>query len=126
MIRILLDQGLPRGTAKISSSEQWDVVHTGDIGLARASDREIIDYARIEDRIIVTLDADFHTILAVENASSPSVIRIRQKGLKASQLSALIRDIWPKIQTQLNAGALVTVTDKSIRVRSIPLIEENN
>ena len=124
MIRILLDQGLPRGTAKILCREQWDVVHTGDIGLAQASDREIIDFAQREDRIIITLDADFHAILAVENASSPSVIRIRQEGLKAVQLSDLIKSIWPTVQSQLEAGALVTVTEKSIRVKSIPLIRE--
>ena len=123
MTRILLDQGLPRRAVTILSREQWDVVHTGDVGLAQASDREIIEYARNEDRIIVTLDADFHAILAVENASSPSVIRIRQEGLKSTQLSDLIKSIWPTIQSQLNAGALVTVTAKSIRVRSIPLIE---
>ena len=124
MIRILLDQGLPRGTSQILCREQWDVVHTGDIGLAQASDREIIDFAQREDRIIITLDADFHAILAVENASSPSVIRIRQEGLKAVQLSDLIKSIWPTVQSQLEAGALVTVTEKSIRVKSIPLIRE--
>lgn len=124
MIRILQDQGLPRGTAQILCREQWDVVHTGDIGLAQASDREIIDFAQREDRIIITLDADFHAILAVENASSPSVIRIRQEGLKAVQLSDLIKSIWPTVQSQLEAGALVTVTEKSIRVKSIPLIKE--
>ena len=60
MIRILLDQGLPRGTAQILCREQWDVVHTGDIGLAQASDREIIDFAQREDRIIITLARIFH------------------------------------------------------------------
>lgn len=56
--------------------------------------------------------------------SMPSVIRIRQEGLKAVQLSDLIKSIWPTVQSQLEAGALVTVTEKSIRVKSIPLVKE--
>ncbi len=123
MTRILLDQGLPRGCAKILSLDQWDVEHTGDIGLSRASDEQIIDYARRENRIIITLDADFHTIIAVENAQTPSVIRIRQEGLKADKLAELIKRIWPKIQSQIETGALVTVNEKSIRIRNIPLVD---
>ena len=121
MNRILLDQGLPRSAAKILGIQGWDVLHTGDIGLSNASDREIIEYARKEGRVVITLDADFHAILAVENAREPSVIRIRQEGLRGDALSELIEKIWPKIQTQLETGALVTVTEKSIRVRKIPI-----
>ena len=101
----------------------WNAVHTGDIRLSQASDRTVIDYARKENRIIITLDADFHAILAVENACEPSVIRIRREGLKADKLAELIKQIWPRISSQLEAGALVTVTEKSIRIRGIPLIE---
>jgi len=119
--RILLDQGLPRSAVKILGIRGWDVLHTGDIGLSNASDREIIEYARKEGRIVITLDADFHAILAVENAREPSVIRIRQEGLRGDALSELIEKIWPKIQTQLETGALVTVTEKAIRVRKIPI-----
>jgi hypothetical protein len=32
MIKILLDQGLPRSAAFLLRKEGWDVVHTGDIG----------------------------------------------------------------------------------------------
>lgn len=83
---ILLDQGLPRTAAKILKEKGWDVLHTGDIGLSRASDNEILEYARAEKRVIVTLDADFHAILAVANDSEPSVVRIRQEGLKGRRL----------------------------------------
>lgn len=123
MNRILLDQGLPRSAVKILGIRGWDVLHTGDIGLSNASDREIIEYARKEGRIVITLDADFHAILAVENAREPSVIRIRQEGLRGDALAELIEKIWPKIQSQLETGALVTVTEKSIRVRKIPIAD---
>jgi len=80
-------------------------------------------YARFEKRVIITLDADFHALLAVQNAKSLSVIRIRYEGLKGQELANLIETIWPRIQMQLESGAMVTVTSKSIRVRKIPIID---
>lgn len=121
MTRILLDQGLPRSACFTLRDEGWDVLHTGDIGLSRSTDAQILEYARSEDRIIITLDSDFHTLLALTNASSPSVIRIRLEGLKGTDLAFLIKRIWPRIEPQLIKGAMLTVTHSGIRVRSIPL-----
>jgi len=123
--RILLDQGLPRTAVNILRETGWDVLHTGDIGLSRASDQEILAYARLEKMVIITLDADFHAILAVQNAKSPSVVRIRYEGIKGQELANLIETIWPKIQIQLESGAMVTVTRKSIRIRKIPITDTN-
>lgn len=121
MIRILLDQGLPRSTASHLQDEKWDILHVGDIGLSKAQDTELIKYARENGRIIITLDSDFHAFIAVANAESPSVIRIRIEGLKGPEMALLIRQIWPKIEFSLNQGAMVTVTEKSIRIHKLPL-----
>ena len=123
MSRVLLDQGLPRSAASLLRDEGWDVVHAGDIGLSRATDREILDFARTEERVIITLDSDFHTILAVTNASSPSVIRIRLEGLRGPDLALLIKRIWPKVEPQLKKGAMVTVSESAIRIRNIPVFD---
>lgn len=121
MISILLDQGLPRSAASVLRDEGWDVLHTGDIGLSRSTDREILEYARREERVIITLDSDFHTILALTNASTPSVIRIRLEGLRGPDLALLIKRIWPEIELQVKKGAMVTVTESGIRIKNIPL-----
>jgi hypothetical protein len=63
----------------------------------------------------------FHALLAVANESGPSVIRIRQEGLKGSEVAALILAIWSRIDTQIQRGVMVTVTEKNIRVRNLPL-----
>ena len=110
MIRILLDQGLPRTTASYLQTEEWDVLHTGDIGLSKTKDIEILEYARNNNRIIITLDADFHSFLAVTNAASPSVIRIRMEGLKARDIAKLIKRVWPSIELSARQGAMITIT----------------
>jgi predicted nuclease of predicted toxin-antitoxin system len=126
LIGILLDQGLPRTTGKILRKKGWSAVHTGDIGLSAATDHEILEYARTEKRVVITLDADFHSILAVANESAPSVVRIRQEGLKGPAMAALIEDIWPLIFESVKSGALISVTERSIRIKRIPLLNTDD
>jgi len=74
-MKLLLDQGLPRSAAGLLRQEGLDAVHTGECDLSAASDGEILAVARAQGRVVITLDSDFHTILALEGASGPSVIR---------------------------------------------------
>ena len=59
-MKLLLDQGLPRSAASLLRAAGIDTVHTGEIGLATADDESVVQVARQEERIVVTLDADFH------------------------------------------------------------------
>ena len=122
MKRLLLDQGLPRSAARLLTQAGWDVVHVSEVGMSRAADSDVLARARAEARICVTLDADFHSLLAISGEGGPSVIRIRKEGLDASGLTALLQGIWPGIEDALVRGAMVTVTDRSVRVRRLPII----
>lgn len=122
MKRLLLDQGLPRSAATLLRQSGWDVVHVSEIGMSRASDAAILQRARAEARVCVTLDADFHSLLATSGERSPSAIRVRKEGLDASALTALLQAIWPRIEDELDSGALVPVTEQSIRVRRLPIV----
>ena len=85
MIKMLLDQGLPRTAASLLRERGWDAQHVSERGMSRAEDSVIIDLARLEQRMVVTLDADFHALLAVSGAIGPSVLRIRMEGQKADR-----------------------------------------
>lgn len=89
MIRLLLDQGLPRSTVELLKTDGWDVVHVCECGFSTAADEQILEYARTNSRVVCTLDADFHALLAVSNAVGPSVIRIRQQGLRGAHCRGL-------------------------------------
>lgn len=121
MKRSLLDQGLPRSAVAILKDAGWEAVHAVDVGLSRASDDLILAYARDKHWICVTLDADFHALLAVTNARAPSVVRIRWEGLNGPALASLLMTIWPRIEQPLQQGAMVTVTETAIRIRRLPV-----
>src|SRR5213596_1070814 len=108
-VRVLLDQGLPRSSADLLRQSGIDAVHVGEIGMARADDVEIVQRGRDEGRTIITLDADFHELLALSGAKSPSVIRIRIEGLRAAALAQLISAILQHAVRDLLAGAAATV-----------------
>jgi predicted nuclease of predicted toxin-antitoxin system len=120
-MKLLLDQGTPRSAATILRRAGFDAVHTGETGLAEAEDSEIIRRASDEDRIVVTLDADFHTHLALTQALKPSVIRIRIEGLRAEEFSGLLQNVLTQCADDLKAGAMISVTNSQIRVRRLPV-----
>jgi predicted nuclease of predicted toxin-antitoxin system len=118
---LLLDQGLPRSTAALLVRDGWDACHVSDVGMSRASDLEILDRAEAEQRVCVTLDADFHALLATRAAKGPSVIRIRKEGLDGIALARLLVDIWPRMESALDTGAMIVVTERSVRIRLLPV-----
>ena len=61
MSKILLDQGIPYSTTHLMKEAGWEVTHVSDIQMDRSTDEAILVYARDNDYICVTLDADFHT-----------------------------------------------------------------
>ena len=118
-MKLLLDQGLPRSTASILREKGWDIVHVGEIGMSAARDQEIIEAAREQGRTVVTLDADFHALLAVSGGSAPSVIRLRIEGLRGEGLADLLQRLWPAVAEDIQHGALVTVTMKTVRIHRL-------
>jgi len=120
-MRLLLDQGLPRSAAQLLREAGHDAIHNAECGLSRAPDEEVLDVSRQQGRIAVTFDADFHTTLALEVASSPSVIRLRIEGLRGPEVTSLLIRVLGRCEADLVEGAAVTVTPANIRVHRLPI-----
>jgi len=121
-VRLLLDQGLPRRALVELAALGFDAVHAGDIGMAMAADEELLARARQDKRTVVTLDADFHAILALSNAPNPSVVRLRIQGMRAPQLALLLKQIFDLCVADIRTGAMVTADERSVRVHLLPLV----
>ena len=121
-MKLLLDQGLPKSAAQRLRDSGIDTLHVGEIGMAAAADADIIERAKEEDRAVVTLDADFHTSLALSDALLPSVIRIRIERLRSLELTELLLRVIAECREALTDGAAVTVEPGRIRIRLLPLV----
>lgn len=99
-----------------------DTVHVRDLDLSRASDERVMSRAVADDRVLVSSDTDFGELLARTNAGAPSLLLLRrQSGRRAAQIAGLIAANLDAIADDLQAGAIVALSDTRIRVRPLPL-----
>jgi predicted nuclease of predicted toxin-antitoxin system len=125
-MKLLLDQGLPPLTAELLRGQGIDSVHVSEVGLSRAEDLRIIELAQTEDRIIITLDADYHAAIALTSAPSPSVIWIRVVNLRALEYVEIIMPILNEYKEMLINGVLITMrSDRKVKTRLLPIIIDN-
>lgn len=121
-MKLLLDQGIPKSTKNLLVEIGIDSIHTSDINLATATDSQIIEFAKGQNRTIVTLDADFHSILARQGLDQPSVIRIRIEYLKSNQMAQLIAELVTKHSPALHRGAAVSVSKLRTAIHYLPIV----
>jgi predicted nuclease of predicted toxin-antitoxin system len=98
-----------------------DCAHVNQAGLQHSEDAAILAFARAEGRAVVTLDADFHALLALSGEAQPSVVRIRVEGLKAPALAATLEVVLTQCGKEIEAGAAVSVLSHEIRIHKLPI-----
>ncbi len=120
-MRLLIDSAISPLVAKSLAAEH-DVVHVREIGLGEATDVEIIEAAVQQDRVVVSCDTDFGTILALRRQTKPSFVLLRGDIERRPEEQALIlvREL-PALEDVLSAGAVVVITRERIRVRTLPV-----
>lgn len=82
--------------------------------------------ARQEGRIIISVDTDFGKLVATMMTAGPPVILFRKDSTNSPvKQVALLRANLSAIERELIRGALVTFTGYSIRVRALPIDEDD-
>lgn len=120
-MKFLLDMGLARSTAIFLRGQGYDAVHLREEGLQRLEDPQIMHKARTEGRIIVTHDLDFGRLVALSQSQLPSVITMRLDNMQPVQVNHYLTEVLTHFAEPLLQGALVSVNERAIRVRSLPV-----
>jgi predicted nuclease of predicted toxin-antitoxin system len=121
-MRLLVDQNLSRRVAAALRSAGHDVVHTSEVELSTASDDAIASFAAATDRVVVSADTDFGTLLAITGASQPSVVLVRLRAPRpAEALAAVVIANLEDVSADLESGAIVVLEDERVRIRPLPL-----
>lgn len=121
-MKLLIDANLsPSITAGLAEAG-FEAVHVGEVDLLTASDTSIVEYARANDLVVVTVDSDFAAMLAIEGAERPSVVQLRDvaelgptahRALLVANLGAVAEDI--------EVGAIVSLSPTRLAVRRLPI-----
>lgn len=100
----------------------YDTLHVRDLNMQDSHDEEIFQKAFDENRIIVSADTDFGTLLALRNENKPSVILFRKSTTRRPEKQVqILTTHLDKIKNDLKKGSIVVFTEKSIRIRSLPI-----
>jgi predicted nuclease of predicted toxin-antitoxin system len=123
-LRFLIDNALSPLFSKLLKDNGYDSIHVRDIHLQKCSDDEIFDYAQKDNRIIVSADTDFGTIIALRNERFPSIIIFRRTRNRkpAEQFDLLISNL-NEIESNLETGSIVIIEDNRIRIRELPILQ---
>ena len=89
-MKLYLDQMIRTEVGGELSKSGFNVLRAKDIGQARADDKEILDVAISQDRILVTLDEHFGNWTVLPLSCHPGVIRLKVHPTTSDKILALL------------------------------------
>ena len=113
-MKLLLDACVWGGAKKFLEGRGHDVVWAGE-WLEDPGDREILNRAHAEHRILVTLDKDFGEIAILEGVYHSGIVRLVD--ISAKKQGPICAEILSRYAAELVPGAIVTVEPGRVRIR---------
>jgi predicted nuclease of predicted toxin-antitoxin system len=116
-LRFLIDNALSPEVARRLGEDGHDAVHVRDIGMQRASDADILHRAEEEERVVVSADTDFATLLASRRQPTPSIILFRRGAQRrpSEQVALLIANL-ATIERDLTTGCIAVFEPDRVRI----------
>ncbi len=114
-MKLLLDSCVWGGAKVDIEAAGYDVAWAGEWA-HDPGDEAILDVARREGRILVTLDKDFGEIAIVRGLQHSGIVRL--VGFRAREQAAAVLRVLALHGEALAAGAIATVRPGQLRLRS--------
>jgi predicted nuclease of predicted toxin-antitoxin system len=124
-VRFLLHECLPPSLAGLLRAAGHECAHVYELGLGLGlggqPDDQIMALADRQNQILISADTDFGELLANAPVSAPSVILLRRTDKRPQPLADVILANLEQITDDLEAGALIVISDTRIRTRRLPM-----
>lgn len=121
MIKFLADMGISPRSIEYLRKLGYDAIHLYEEGLERLADSEVLAKGRAEGRVVLTHDLDFGELMAASGAELPSVVIFRLRDMRPERVNRYLEEIIERYGGLLEEGAIMSVGEGKIRVRSLPI-----
>jgi predicted nuclease of predicted toxin-antitoxin system len=116
-MRFLIDRCAGTHLAAWLRTQGHDVVESRDLG-PDPGDRELLELAAQESRILITIDTDFGQLVFLHRVSHKGLIRLPD--VPRMERVEILQNVLGRYEDELEAGAIVTVRGEKIRISSPP------
>ncbi len=120
-MKTLLDMPVSSALLDVLRRHGHEGVHAHHIGKDRASDRELLEVARGEGRVIITADLDFPRLLALSEAEGPGVILFRGGNYSDTEMCDLLERVLREVPPEVLERSVSVVDRRRIRVTRLPI-----
>ncbi len=118
MLKFVIDEDIPRSTAKVLRNRGYEVLDVRDCGLRGKSDDEVFRFAQKEKAIILTGDLGFGNILHFPVGShSGIVIAHFPNEISTSELNNHIIKAFEPLSEIDFKGNLIIIEPGKVRIR---------
>jgi predicted nuclease of predicted toxin-antitoxin system len=120
-VKFLVDMPLSPALARWLAARGHDAAHASAVGLARASDGEILAHAGRESRTVVTADLDYPRLLALSGAAGPSLILFRGGNWNEADVIARMQHLLDSLGESDLSRSVLVVERGRVRRRRLPI-----
>ena len=118
-MRFLADHDVWKVTVDLIRASGHDVVTASEIGMATASDRELLTEARRDRRLLITRDTDFGSLVFLGKVRSMGVILLRIMPETVEEVHSELTLVFEKHSEEELRKFFCTVEPKRHRMRLI-------
>lgn len=120
-MKFLVDMPLSPELAAWLRIQGHDAVHAAELGLNRARDVDILARAKQEHRTIVTADLDYPRLLALAQATDPSLILFREGDWSDADVIVRMGEVLRALPAAEIAQSIIVVERDRVRRRRLPI-----
>lgn len=121
MMKFFLDANIPYSSIKKFEELHLDAIHARDVGFSQADDDEIMKYAAMERRILVTKDRGFANIIRFPPSSHNGIIIVRfPYFFNASRFADSLGEFLSAVDLRMLEDAITVARVGRYRIRRLP------
>ncbi|MBI2321669.1 MAG: DUF5615 family PIN-like protein [Chloroflexi bacterium] len=123
MSHFLLDENLPRSSARVLRDAGYDAVDVRDVGLRGHSDAEVFAYAQASGATLITADKGFANVRAYAAHPHAGLIVVRLPNeVPTAEVNRVLLHALIDLQGRDLAGLLIIVQAGRTRIRRPPRV----